>query len=492
MKTKSIAKYFIFILLAGLIGSCDDFLDIEPDLAISDDAVYNSHEGVLNALYGAWEVTASPFGGNIFSGLSIFHSDLVASSGQVAWTGTFLSYEQMESKNMDPNTGIIFAKWQQAYKGIDMVNNVLANLNVVNENQRHIVEGEARFLRGILYFELVRFWGRAYTDGDPATNPGVPLVLTPTAGITDDDYRPRASVSAVYDAIIEDLGLAKSLLADFTSAGANAGRATATTSAAFLARVYMSMDEWQNAANEANFVVEAMGGYASLHGTPRAAFNNDTYTSEDVFMIIQNATSHAGSANDGIGTFFASLPGYGRSDVHIQEMHLDMFEEGDLRSLIDTVPDASVISDIDRMYYLGVDRKPGNVMSSKWGKFDANINVIRLAEMILTRAEANYRNGSAIGANPLDDVNAIRQRANVPLWDNLDLDMIWEERYRELCFEGRLMEDTRRFRRDVMVPDGYSDSGTALPWNSPRLILPIPQREMDVNPNLVQNDHYIN
>jgi starch-binding outer membrane protein, SusD/RagB family len=488
MKTNKISKYFIFILLAAFIGSCDDFLDVEPELAVSDDAVYDTHEGVLNALYGAWDRAAGP---QLFAGLSVFYSDLVANSGQIAWTGTFLSYENMESKNMNPNEGIIASTWNRSYWTIDLVNNVLENINTVNENARDVAEGEARFLRGILYFELVRHFARPYTDGNPADNPGVPLVLTPTAGITDDDYRPRESVAHVYTSIIEDLERSKTLLAEFTTAGDNSGRATANAAAAFLARVYLSMDDWEAAATEADFVIVNMGGYDALNSTPRAAFNNDSYTSEDVFMINQNATSHAGQANDGIGTFFASLDGYGRSDVHIQDMHLDMFEEGDLRGEIDTVPDAITISDISKMHYIGIGRKPNNIMSSKWGKYDANINVIRLAEMILVRAEANFRNGSSIGAAPLDDINAIRERAGVGAWESLDLDKIWEERYREMCFEGRLIEDTRRFKKNIIIPSGYPDSGTSLPWNNPRLILPIPQREIDVNTNLVQNEAYL-
>lgn len=488
MKTNKISKYFILILLAAFIGSCDDFLDVEPELAVSDDAVYDTHEGVLNALYGAWDRAAGP---QLFAGLSVFYSDLVANSGQVRWTGTFLSYELMESKNMNPNEGIIASTWNRAYWTIDLLNNVLDNLDRVNENAREVTEGEARFLRGILYFELIRHYARPYTDGDPSNNPGVPLVLTPTAGITDADYRPRESVANVYAAIIDDLERSKTLLAGFTTAGANGGRATANTAAAFLARVYMTQRNWESAAREADFVIENMGGYDALNNTPRAAFNNDTYTSEDVFMINQNATSHAGQANDGLGTFFASLDGYGRSDVHIQQMHLDMFEEGDLRGMIDTVPDAITIADINKMHYIGVGRKPNNIMSSKWGKYDANINVIRLAEVILIRAEANFRNGSAIGAAPLDDINAIRARADVAAWTDLSLDMIWEERYREMCFEGRLIEDIRRFEKDVIIPAGYTDSGTALPWNDPRMILPIPQREMDVNSNLVQNEAYL-
>ena len=130
-------------------------------------------------------------------------------------------------------------------------------------------------------------------------------------------------------------------------------------------------------------------------------------------------------------------------------------------------------------------------MSSKWGKFDANINVIRLAEMILTRAEANFRNGTSVGAAPIADINAIRHRAGLDdlIPANLDLQEIRDERYRELCFEGHRLHDIRRFRENVTVPSG-DDSGAVLPWNHPRLVLPIPQRELDVNSNLTQNPGY--
>ncbi len=486
MKTRIITTLISLFIMAALITSCEDFLDIEPQTAISDDAVYDNHEGVVNALYGAYDRMAGP---QLFAGTSIFFSDLLANSGEVGWRGTFVQYMQMNTKNLDPNDGYLTAKWVRAYKCIDLANNVLDNLDVVNDDHKERVEGEAKFIRGILYQKLVGFYAAPYVEGESNDHPGVPLVLTPTAGIGDDDYPPRETVANVYESIINDLTDAKTLLSEYTGAGDNEGRATASAAAAFLARVHMSMGNWEKAANEADFVINNFGGYAALHDTPRDAFNNDAYTSEDVFMIIQSETSNAGQANDGIGTFFASLVGYGRSDVHVQDMHLEKFEENDLRGHITDDDQIVRITDVDDMNYIGVGRRPGNVMTSKWGRYYANINVIRLAEMILTRAEANFRNNSSIGAEPIDDINQIRLRAGVDEWETIDEDLIWEERYRELCFEGRLLDDIRRFRREVIIPEG-TGAGTALPWNSGRLVLPIPQREMDVNPNLVQNEAY--
>jgi hypothetical protein len=208
-------------------------------------------------------------------------------------------------------------------------------------------------------------------------------------------------------------------------------------------------------------------------------------------MIRQDASSHAGQANDGIATFFASLQGMGRGDVNITSSHLERYEAGDLRGGVTDNPDIVTIADVPTMFYIGVGTDPGNVMSSKWGKYDANIPVIRLAEMILTRAEANFRNGSSIGAAPLDDINAVRERANASEWTELTLELIYEERVRELCFEGQMLEDLRRFRKSTVAPTGSTHAGQTLEWNDGRLVLPIPQREMDVNENLTQNSAYL-
>jgi hypothetical protein len=109
-----------------------------------------------------------------------------------------------------------------------------------------------------------------------------------------------------------------------------------------------------------------------------------------------------------------------------------------------------------------------------------DVPVVRLSEMYLTRAEANQRNTTAVGATPLSDVNAIRTRAGLPALTAVTLADILKERKLELAFEGQFLPDAKRTQTAV---------GT-LAWNSPKLIMPIPQREMDVNKQLVQNEGY--
>jgi hypothetical protein len=100
--------------------------------------------------------------------------------------------------------------------------------------------------------------------------------------------------------------------------------------------------------------------------------------------------------------------------------------------------------------------------------------------MFLTRAESNFRLSTTVGANPVDDINLIRVRAGLPTLTAVTLPIITKERSLELAFEGHGLIDAKRLKTSV---------GT-LAWNSPKLIFPIPQREMDANKNLVQNEGY--
>ena len=479
MKNIRIIKFLIIFVLAVFVVSCDKYMDIDPQQSVfTEDAL--THEGIVNTLYGAYARISGP---GLFAGTSIFHSDLLGDDGDAWWDGTFIGYVRMAQKALDPSEGTVTAKWLAAYQAINSANMVLDNISLVDEGDRGWVEGEAKFIRGIMYLELVRFYALPYEPGETNSQLGVPIVLKPYPELPAPEADvSRATVEAVYDQILSDLLDAKSLLLPAV-AGGNSGRATSSVASAFLSRVYLTMGMFEEAANEADIVIDQFGGEDALRDVPRAAFNNDTYTSEDVFMINQNINSHAGAANDGISTFFASLRGHGRGDMQITERHIARYEEGDLRAGIEEIPQtAGSIALVSKMFYIGVGSRSGNIMSAKWGKYDANINVIRLAEMFLTRAEANFEGGSAIGADPVDDINVIRRRAGLDELDAVDQDDIRRERRLELAWEGHRLHDLRRWKESLYDGD--------IPYDSPVLVLPIPRREMDVNDNLEQNPGY--
>lgn len=498
-------KYFILLGAVGmmtLFTACEKNLDLDPELSIDYNLVYVDTDGVKLALDGAWSLVGSS---ELFAGTSIFQSDLLGANGstRLIWDGTFSQWRNMYRKSLNKNESTVAGKWIAAYRAINIVNNVLANLDKISSDpadpERRRVEAESKFIRGILYFELVRFYAQSWGFEAGNTHLGVPIVLTPVQTYEDITFPARANVAAVYTQILNDLNDAKNIFAPggvnpMSKAGANRGLATASNTAAFLARVYLSQKDWQKTAEEATFVITAFGNDA-LNSTPRACFNNDGYTREDVFMIRQNINSHAGQANAGIGTFFASMPGYGRGDVRIQPAQVSLFEAGDLRGgPIEDNPDAKVIAEISGMYYWGYGTRAGRRRTTKWGKYDANVNVIRLAEMYLTRAEANFMNATAIGDTPINDLNKIRDRAKAPLIadpGDITLALIQSDRYKELCFEGHSLHDLKRWQGSVVTPSGSVwGAGVVLNWDDWRLVHPIPQREIDVNPALVQNANY--
>lgn len=497
-----IFKYFSILAVffaIFLLNSCEEPLMLEPETAIDYDMVYVDADGVKLALDGAWSIVAGP---NLFAGTSTVFSELLGADGttRISWTGTFIGYRDMFRKALDKNDGTIAAKWIDSYRAINIVNNVLANLDLVStdptDSERRRVEGEARFIRGILYFQLVSFYALPWVPATANAQMGVPLVLDPVQTYEDIVFPARATVAQVYARIEADLLAARTLLAP-GRAGANRGLATSTNTSAFLVRMFMTQHRWPEAAAEATIVINQFGANA-LNVTPRGAFNNPGYTSEDVFMIRQNLHSHAGSANSGIGTFFASMPGFGRGDIQAQAGHMTFMGQlaGDVRASIEDNPTARIINEISAMHYWGYGTRAGRRRTVKWGRYDTFINVIRLAEMHLSRAEANFMIGpaSAIGDDPIDDLNLIRDRANAPEIDDpatITLTLIQGDRYRELCFEGHALQDMRRWRGQVLTPAGSPHgAGVVMLWNDPRLVLPIPQRELDVNPQLVQNTGY--
>jgi hypothetical protein len=225
----------------------------------------------------------------------------------------------------------------------------------------------------------------------------------------------------------------------------------------------MQQSKYSEALTKADEVIGS-GNY-TLNAAIAATFSNK-FTAETIFELYNNDQNNAGTANDGLTTFYASLPGIGRSDVRILAAFASQYEASDDRS--------------SQLIYIGTGRRPGSRQTGKWTDFAQNIPVIRLTEMHLVRAECNFRLGTAVGAEPLADVNAVRNRARASELSSLSLDAIIAERNFELCFEGPRIHDLKRLKRST---------GT-FPYNDPKLVLPIPEREIRANSALVQNEGY--
>lgn len=458
MITNQFKKVLTVVVAVIMFTGCDALLNIDPQQSISDTEALETPENVQSLLVGGYRALGFA---TMYAGGIQFMSDLVADPGEVRWTGTFFDPREAIDKRFEADNGYVGAIWRDAYTSINRVNNVLTALDVVtNQNDRRRIEGEAKFVRALNHFTLVTHFGKYWNDGNPATNPGIPLLLRPPTGADFAEGVGRSTVAAVYESVIQDLLDAKELLPVNNSFFANTYVASA-----FLVRVYMSQQQWALAAAEANRVITS--DRFSLVPAYENVFNNASNTTEDVFAI--QITAQVGTSR--MNQFYASQTNGGRGDIDIQQSHLDLYEPGDERR--------------DLFYADGSTHRTG-----KWNNnIDGNIQIIRLAEMYLSRAEANFHlraaGQSMVGnATPEDDISTIRQRVGLNPVNNIaDINVILNERKLELAFEGDAFHTLKRSEGTTRDVDGV------IPWNANRLVYPIPQREIDSNPALAEQQN---
>lgn len=442
----------ILLFTTFIVSSCAKKLDTIPTQSIDAGDALSTSDDVQVALVGSYAALGAVdfYGGRAFLG-----PDLLGNNNEITWAGTYQGFTQIYNKAIPVDNGFVTNTWLTGYVAINDVNNVLQALPIVNETSKNRIQGEAKFIRGSAYFDLVRLFAKSYNDGNPSSNAGVPLVLTPTTSINDKSKVSRNTVTEVYTQVIKDLSDAEALLP-----ASNGFYANKYVAAAMLARVYLQKGDYTSAAAAANRVISS-GKYA-LTSTyadafpylyPPAAVAN---TSEDVFAM--QVTSSSGT--NGFQEFYSAA---GRGDITINNAHLNLYEPGDDR--------------LNLFYASG-----GSIFTGKFDNLYGNVHIIRLAEMYLIRAEANFRLGTSVGANPVDDINTIRERVLLPdlTAGALTLDKILKERKLELAFEGFTLHDAKRLKNSVGL----------LPYNSPKLIYPIPKREIIVNANLTQNEGY--
>ncbi|GAB2550313.1 RagB/SusD family nutrient uptake outer membrane protein [Rufibacter soli] len=438
---RNIKSYALLLGFASLLFSCNDQLDIDPKNEVETGVALRTSSDVEAALVGAYDAAgdADVYGGDI-----MFLADLLADNGDIAWVGTYSQPGEVYDKAILENNSFVAATWMDSYRVINIANSVLANIGKVDQAKRNRVEGEAKFLRGAMYFELVKLFGKAWVDGNPASNPGVPLVLQPTSLINEASYVKRNTVAEVYTQVVKDLTEAENLLP-----GTNGFFATKWAAAGMLSRVYLQQEKFLEAGQAADRVIKS--GRYRLEADYADAFNNTANSTEDIFAI--QVTSQ-----DGVNEFNTYYSPLQRGDIEIQNQLIDQYDPSDER--------------------LGIFE---DGYTNKFDEQYAVVPILRLAEMYLTRAEASIRTGTNIGGvTAVADVNTIRARAGLSPRASVTLAQVLQERKLELIFEGQRLHDLKRTRSTI---DG-------LPYNANNLVFPIPQRERDANVNLTQNPGY--
>ncbi|MFN8258114.1 MAG: RagB/SusD family nutrient uptake outer membrane protein [Bacteroidales bacterium] len=465
-------KYILLILFATSLFSCEDFLTREPVTSNSVELTLSDFDGMNKATIGAYSPLYSVnWYGASFPILADIKTDNAKSSP--INTGR---YQTDYSWIQDPaNTSGL---WATAYIAITSADNVLEALETyelkTGETQEQFdhLKAECLFIRALGHFDLVRLYAQSYSF-DPQ-GPGVPIIL-----YTRRETPPRNTISEVYNQVVADLLEAEPLFMD----GFNEeyrpdirdirGVASKEAAQALLARVYLYMENWNEAANYASKVIASGNFELYTDLNYQAAWGADA--SPEVIMEVWGSYTQTNAPFwDEIGRMY-SPDGYG--DVCATNSFLALFEDGDVRAQMFVEPE-------DYQGYFWPTKYPG-----KGDLRQNNIPVFRLSEMYLIRAEAVLNGASG---DALADYNAIRTNRGLSAATNVIADDIFDERRRELCFEGHLLFDYARLQKSLVRTDEDNRiTGTLnVPFPSYLWAMPIPLSEMEANPNMVQNEGY--
>lgn len=493
----------IYFLAAALstasLSSCESLLDLKPEASIPAEDALNTVSNLNAAMLGTYKIVADPY---LYGSRLIMNAELLGDGGDIGFLGTYDQNRQFHRKTVNTVNPDVRLLWSTAYQGINSCNIIISKAETLTDKTAQAkLKGQALFLRSMLYFDLVRAFGKQYEAGT-ANTPGVPLILKPTLASTDIKFAARNTVGQVYAQVIADLKQAATLL-DGTQTD---GRYATTDAAnALLARVYLQQGDYKNARDMANTVIEA-GNY-NLVGKYEDVFNKSANTSEDILAIQSTKQDN----NNGISVFYGAFYLGGRGDIEMRQQHLDRYEFVEMTAERDFVVgpaeenlyeepnnyDAAIAPgstiEAGATYYVADARfgqfydDAGTIHTGKWyNLLDGTVPLIRLSEMYLIRAEANFMLGQKVGASPAADLNMLRERVGLPAIEEADLTIghIKRERRVELAHEGHAIHDVKRWKESLKQGDA-----TFL-YNSSKLVLPIPQRELDITPELGQNEGY--
>jgi len=471
MSYSTIRTLFFALAAVGLLGltACDQTIDKDPEQSLPIDQVFQDVSGAQSALTGAYSGLQGGVDNGVYGGFQVMAGDFTADVAN--FSGSFTTWQQAAAFNISSTHGPTENIWDDHYNVINRANLVIENAPDVPEiNQAQIDDlvGQAKFIRALAYFNLVRWFAQPYEPGAANDQPGVILQTDGVQSTNPDFDQPRATVGEIYQQIRNDLEDAVSRL-EVKGSRIRAGQAVAN---ALLAKVSLYQGRWDEAADRADTVINR--GAFALSGDPTVPYTNES-SSEIIFAVSFSGIDNPGT-NDFMGSFY--LPGDlgGRGDINPLGQFVSNAEAGDIRTGVGAVDGDSLLYSYE-----------GNLWSNKWtqSNFGDDMPVLRVAEMYLIRAEG-YARGSGTAADARADVNAIRNRAGLSdvstsLSGQALIDEIIQQRRYELAFEGDRRHDLQRLGRPIT-----SSSGTLQPGD-PQRILPIPAREIEVNDALDQS-----
>jgi hypothetical protein len=439
----------VFLALAIVLSSCEDFLDVQPRASISDQATIVDRISAETALNGVY----SALGSGGYYGIS-FQSIGYLSGDNIQWTGSQSQVQEFINHRVLPENSTISSSWTAIFRTINRANHVISKVpDVVDPTLttevRNRIIGEALAIRGLAYFDLARTFG------------GVPIILEPTATPRDNRGILRATQEQTYSQALNDWNAAEPLLSETT----NRFRITKKTVWAFKARYFLYQKQYAEAENFASRLISDQN-YELVFPFRAFFINNVRGSRESVFEIFYNGTTEINNhRNQWQPQTNGGTRQWAPNDLLVSLLN-DPEKGGGRSALIG-------IDNQGRWYGNLYYRLPGSDPSY----------IFRIAEAYLIRAEARANSGNIPGA--LADLNAVRVRAELGELSLSSIEdvllAVEEERRLEFALEPHRWFDLVRTDRAGAVLNVTETF---------RHILPIPIDELLADDALVQNTGY--
>ena len=460
MKTTHIKSLALFLVIMLSSTSCN-FLELDSPNDLDADKYFTKPEHAENALIGLYSAMQSP---TYYGGYYLLIGEPLCGNSV---TGGFdnINIDEFGFQAVTSTNIIVEELWYGIYNVVANANRLIEGLDQINgldPTRKDEIEGQARFIRALAHFDLLRFFGEHW---DNTSAFGIPIVdEVQNIG----DIEPRATVSNSYSFIIGELESALLLVNPDERDPALVNEMTVN---ALLARVYLYNKNNAQAIEHADAVIN--DSYTLLSDVDYASIFTGRQTSESIFELAfdgQNRSRYNGLT-------------YSRPDALNTEVNFLAAEElqtffesrsGDVRSnLTDFDPDnndTSIQPNGRTQKYRGESTE------------DSPAYILRLAEMYLIRAEAR-----GFANNGIDDINTIRNARGLSDANPADANefkvTLLEEIRAEFNFEGHYFFNLARV--EEIKPGGVLDTDAF------RAILPIPLREITATGEVVtQNPEY--
>ena len=476
-------KYNIFfaaLLLLGFTSCKKDFLDVKPtNSGDAETAIQTAADAnvMVNGLMS--KMTSSAYYGRNF----LVYGDLKGGDLTIFTQGW--TFDAMYSFNHSKSASNFSGFWSQIYHNILQANNIITNIDRLKAagttENFDTYKGQALTARALMYFDLVRLYGKPYLQ-DKASY-GVPNITTPLAASAQPL---RATVEENYTQILKDLKEAEPLL----SKAKSNGYLNYYANKAIQARVYLHMGNYPEALSAAEVIIKSnvyklytnaewVNSWKAPFGTESifelGIYPNESDLGTSSLGYLTRRRAHGGSSS-AIGSVMAS-------DYFLNRLKQD---PDDVRWGVMSYDESSTTRLGSSYKYSGSTTLDGD---GKGSSSAVNIKVIRLSEIYLIAAEAAFPTNKDLAATYLNEIRKRSPGLAPATAATITIDMILDERSKELFTEGHRFFDMLRLNLPITFNDEFgaiavTQRPKTIDRNFQKVILPIPQDEINANPGL--------